>query len=176
MNSERQGLIHVYTGNGKGKTTAALGLALRAVGHGFRIHIIQFMKGDIDYGELKAIGNIENITLVQGGRKDFVNPDNPDPIDLKLAREAFELAKKIVSSGKYDMVILDELNIATAWKLLPLDEVIELVKSKPIHTELILTGRYAPQELIDIADYVTNMEDVKHPYDNEVEARNGIEH
>ena len=81
----RKGLVHVYTGNGKGKTTAALGLALRALGHGFRIHIIQFMKGNINYGELRSIAKIEGITLVQGGREDFVNPDDPDPIDLKLA-------------------------------------------------------------------------------------------
>ena len=172
----RNGLVHVYTGNGKGKTTAALGLALRALGHDFKIHIIQFMKGNIDYGELKSLENIDGITLVQGGREDFVNPDDPDPIDLALARDAFELAKKVLNSGEYDMVILDELNITTAWKLIPLAEVIELIKSKPEDVELVLTGRYAPEELLELADYVTEMKEVKHPYEKGIDACDGIEH
>jgi cob(I)alamin adenosyltransferase len=172
----RNGLVHVYTGNGKGKTTAALGLALRACGHDLKIHIIQFMKGNIDYGELKSIAKIDGITLVQGGREDFVNPDDPDPIDLKLARDAFELAKKIVNGGEYDMVILDELNITTAWKLIPLPEVIELIRCKPDDVELVLTGRYAPDELLALADYVTEMREVKHPYEKGIDACDGIEH
>jgi cob(I)alamin adenosyltransferase len=169
-------LVHVYTGTGKGKTTAALGLALRASGHDLKIHIIQFMKGNITYGELKAVDKIDNITLVQGGREDFVNPDDPDPIDLELARKAFELAKDVVSGGEYDIVILDELNITTGWKLIPVSEVLDLIKSRPKHVELVLTGRYAPQELIDIADYVTEMTEIKHPYCEGLECRDGIEH
>jgi cob(I)alamin adenosyltransferase len=169
-------MIHVYTGDGKGKTTAALGLALRALGHGFKIYIMQFMKGDIDYGELKSTAKIDGITLVQGGRADFVNPDDPDPVDLEYARKAFEQAKSAVMSGDYHMVILDELNITTAWKLLPLEEVIELIKSKPEDVELILTGRYAPEEFIDLADYVTEMKEIKHPFDLGCDSRDGIEH
>lgn len=170
-----KGLVHIYTGNGKGKTTAALGLALRALGHGFKIYIIQFMKGNIEYGELKSIEKIDGMTLVQGGREDFVNPDAPDPIDIKLATDAFELAKKIVHGGEYDMVILDELNITTAWKLVPLTEVVQLIESKPVHVELVLTGRYAPDELLELADYVTEMKELKHPYQEGQECRKGIE-
>lgn len=176
MDSDNLGKIHVYTGTGKGKTTAALGLALRASGHGLKTYIMQFMKGNIDYGELKSVALIDNITIVQGGREDFVNPDNPDPIDLELARSAFDTVKPIVKEGKYDIVILDEINIATSWKLLPLDEVLELIKTKAEKTELVLTGRYAPSEFIEIADYVTEMKEIKHPYDNGTECRTGIEH
>jgi cob(I)alamin adenosyltransferase len=176
MSSKHKGLVHVYTGSGKGKTTAALGLALRALGHGFKIYIMQFMKGDIDYGELKSIEKIDNITLIQGGREDFVNLENPEQIDLDLAKDAFEKAKEAVFDGNYDMVILDELNISVAWKLIPLESALELIKNKPENIELILTGRYAPPEFIDLADYVTEMQDIKHPFEKGMDGRDGIEH
>jgi cob(I)alamin adenosyltransferase len=171
-----KGLVQVYTGTGKGKTTAALGLALRAVGKGLKVYMIQFMKGDIEYGEITTAKNMENFEIIQIGRPDFVDKSNPAEIDIKLANEALDHAREMISSDKYDIVILDEINVAVDWKLIKVDKVIELIKTKPEHVELVLTGRYAPQEIIDIADLVTEMQEIKHPYNDGVEARDGIEH
>jgi cob(I)alamin adenosyltransferase len=171
-----KGLVQVYTGNGKGKTTAALGLALRAVGKGLNVYMIQFMKGDIEYGEITAAKKMENFEIIQMGRPDFVDKNNPADIDIELANEALEHATVILASEKYDIVILDEINVAMDWKLIEVDKVIELIKIKPEHIELVLTGRYAPQVIIDIADLVTEMIEIKHPYNDGIEARDGIEH
>lgn len=171
-----KGLVQVYTGTGKGKTTAALGLALRAVGKGLKVYMIQFMKGDIEYGEIITAKNMENFEIVQIGRPEFVDKNNPAEIDIKLANDALDHAREIISSNNYDIVILDEINVAVDWKLIEVENVIELIKTKPEHVELVLTGRYAPQEIIDIADLVTEMQEIKHPYNDGVEARNGIEH
>ena len=173
------GLVQLYTGDGKGKTTAALGQALRAVGHGFKVYMIQFMKGDIEYGEikaLKAIKSIRTFEIVQMGRPEFVDRENPAQIDIELANKALEHSFEIVTSGKYDMVILDEINVALDWGLIELSDVMDLIKKKPDNVELILTGRYAPIELIKAADLVTEMKEVKHPYNRGVKAREGIEH
>jgi cob(I)alamin adenosyltransferase len=171
-----QGLIQVYTGTGKGKTTAALGLALRAVGKGLKVYMIQFMKGDIEYGEITTAKSMANFEIIQIGRPDFVDKANPAEIDIELANKALDHAREIIGCNKYDIVILDEINIAMDWKLIEVGKVIELIKSKPEHIELVLTGRYAPQEIIDIADLVTEMQEIKHPYNDGVEARDGIEH
>jgi cob(I)alamin adenosyltransferase len=168
--------VQVYTGTGKGKTTAALGLALRAVGKGLKVYMIQFMKGDIEYGEITTAKKMENFEIVQIGRPDFVDKSNPAEIDIKLAHDALDHAREIIGSNKYDIVILDEINVAMDWKLIETEKVLELIKSKPDHIELVLTGRYAPQEIIEIADLVTEMQEIKHPYNDGVEARNGIEH
>lgn len=169
------GMVHVYTGDGKGKTTASLGLGLRASGHGYRVIMIQFMKGQINYGELEGVKPLDNFEIVQFGRPDFVDKDDPAEIDIKLAKDGIDHAWEVVKSGKYDMVILDEINVAVEWNLIPVDEVVRMIKKKPENLELVLTGRYCPQEFIDLADTVTEMKEIKHPYQKEVLARKGIE-
>jgi cob(I)alamin adenosyltransferase len=170
------GLVHVYTGDGKGKTTAALGLALRACGHGLKVYMIQFMKGNIDYGELKAAELLPNLMIVQFGRPSFVDRENPAKEDIAFAQQALEHAKEIIQKAEHDVVILDELNMAIDFKLIDLEDVLNLVNSKPKNMEIIITGRNAHEKIIEKADYVTNMEEVKHPYDKGMAARNGIEH
>jgi len=170
-----KGLVQVYTGDGKGKTTAAFGLALRAIGRGLKVYIIQFIKGGFDYGELYVVDKLPNITLRAFGRGRFVTELPPPEEDVELAEEALELAEKVVKSGEHDVVILDEINVALHLKLISLERVLELIKNKPEHVELILTGRYAPKEIIDVADLVTEMREVKHPYRSGYQARKGIE-
>lgn len=172
-----QGMVQVYTGNGKGKTTAALGLACRAVGHGYTVFIIQFMKGNIEYGELETARKLAPyVTIKQMGRECFVNRECPDPEDIRLAHEALALAKTVIASGEYDIVILDEINVAMDFGLIKTQEVIHLMdKERPAHVELILTGRYAPQEIIEHADLVTDMVETKHYYQGGVQSREGIE-
>jgi len=170
------GTIQVYTGDGKGKTTAAIGQAIRAAGHRLRVMMIQFMKGKINYGELEAVKQILGFTIEQYGGPEFVNKNNPDKEDIEWAQKGWSRAKEVIQSGKYDMVILDELNIALDFGLIALDEVIEGMKSKPKHLELILTGRYAPREIMELADLVTEMKEIKHPYQKGIQAREGIEY
>lgn len=170
------GLVHVYTGNGKGKTTAALGLAFRAIGHGLKAYMIQFMKGDLNYGEILSANSCNNLTIVQFGRDCFVDRNNPEKVDIDLAKKALEHAKEIIGNGEYDLVILDEVNVALEWKLIETEDVIELIRDRPKNVELVLTGRYAPQEIIDIGDYVTEMRETKHPYEHKISARIGIEY
>jgi cob(I)alamin adenosyltransferase len=170
------GLTQDYTGNGKGKTTAALGLALRAVGHRFRVLMIQFLKGGISYGELTAAKKLAPyLTIIPSGREEFVNKKNPHPEDLRLAREGWERAKRGLRSGKYQVIILDEINVAVAYGLIPLREVLAMVKRKPANTELILTGRWARPEVLKVADLVTEMREKKHYYRKGIESRVGIE-
>ncbi|MGB9676045.1 MAG: cob(I)yrinic acid a,c-diamide adenosyltransferase [Candidatus Bathyarchaeales archaeon] len=169
-----RGLVQVYTGNGKGKTTAAFGLALRAIGRGLKVYVIQFIKGGFDYGELYIVDKLPNLTLKAFGRGKFI-VDKPSSEDIKSAEEALSLAESVVKSGEYDIVILDEINVALKLKLISLERVLELIKNKPKHVELVLTGRYAPNEIIEVADLVTEMKEVKHPYNKGCQARRGIE-
>jgi len=171
-----KGLVHVYTGNGKGKTSAAFGLALRAIGNGFKVFVIQFIKGGFDYGELQAVKFLPNLELRAFGRGKFISKMPPDKRDVRLAREGFELAKRVIESGDFDIVILDEINVAIHLKLIKLDEVLNLILNKPKHVELVLTGRNAPAEIADVADLVTEMKEVKHPYASGVQPRKGIEY
>lgn len=171
-----EGLIQVYTGNGKGKTTAALGQALRAAGRGLKVYIIQFIKGGFDYGELYIVDKIPNIELKAFGRGRFITGKKPKPEDLEEARRAMELAKKVISSGEYDIVILDEINVALYYGLIKVDDVVEMLKKKPKHVEVILTGRKAPDEIVELADLVTEMVEVKHPYQKGMPPRLGIEY
>ncbi len=171
-----KGFVQVYTGNGKGKTSAAFGLALRAIGRGLNVYIIQFIKGGFDYGESYVINKLPNLTLKAFGRGKFVTEKPPKKEDVKLAQEAFALAEEIIKQGKHDIVILDEINVALDLNLIEIERVLELIKKKPEHMELVLTGRYAPQEIIEKANLVTKMKEVKHPYNKGCKARKGIEY
>ncbi len=171
-----KGLIQVYTGNGKGKTTAALGLALRAVGHGLKVLIIQFMKGNINYGELESSKKLSPcLTMIQSGRETFVSKTNPDPVDIRLAQDGFDLAKRVIADEAYDIVILDEIIVAIDYGLIPLSDLLNLLDAKPNGVELILTGRNARPEILEKADLVTEMVEQKHYYANGVPAREGVE-
>lgn len=176
MSKTEKGLIMVYTGNGKGKTTAALGQALRAAGHGFRVLVINFMKGR-DYGEVKAAEFLPNLKIVKAGRDKFVNRENPDPEDLRLAEKGFALAKEAVKSGRYDLVILDEINQVVSYNLIPLQEVLDLLDySRNPDVHVILTGRDAPPEFLERADLVSEVREIKHHYTSGIKAQKGIEY
>lgn len=168
-------MIQVYTGNGKGKTTAALGLAMRASGQGLRVCMIQFMKGKVNYGELASAEKLPGLDIRQFGRPDFVDKKKPDPLDVKMAGEALEYAEEQMKSGRYDIIILDELNVALDFNLVPLEKVVDLMKIWPRDLELVITGRYAKPEIIELADLVSEMREVKHYYQKGTEARRGIE-
>lgn len=170
------GMVHVYTGDGKGKTTSSLGLGLRASGHGFKVYMIQFMKGDINYGELESVKLIPNFEIRQFGRPDFVDKNNPAEIDIRLAKEGLAHANEVVAVGEVDMLILDEVNVAVEWGLFSYREILEIIKNKPDTMELVLTGRHAPREFIELADTVTEMKEIKHPYMEGITARKGIEY
>jgi cob(I)alamin adenosyltransferase len=171
-----RGLIQVYTGLGKGKTTAALGLALRAAGQSLKVYIIQFMKGWSNYGELVSVKKLPSITLRQFGRPEFVDKDHPDPEDIRQAHQALEHARQVILGGQYDVVILDEINVALDFGLISLGEVLSLLDAKPEKVELVLTGRYAHPEVVKRADLVTEMLDIKHPYAEGITGRRGIEY
>ena len=171
-----QGCVQVYTGNCKGKTTAALGLAFRAVGRGLKVVMIQFMKGGGPYGEHLAAARLApDLTIIPTGREGWVNKDNPDKEDIDLAVKALALAKDKLLSGTYDMVILDEVNGAVCFGLLPVEAVLELLRIRPQQVELVLTGRNAHPQVVEAADLVTEMVEIKHYYKTGVPARCGIE-
>ncbi len=174
-NNDSRGLIMVYTGEGKGKTTAAIGQALRAIGHGYRVYLLHFMKGR-DYGEFWALEKMPGVTIIKAGRDEFVHRINPDPVDVKLAMEGWESAREAIFSDNYDMVVLDEINVALDFGLIPGDEVIEVLRDKPRHVDIILTGRNALPQIIKIADLVSEVKEIKHHYSSGVDARAGIEH
>jgi len=170
-----KGFIQVYTGDGKGKTTCALGLALRAAGQGLQVYMIQFLKGR-ETGEAQAAARLApEMTLQYFGRPGLVNLKSPAPEDLTLVREAWDLAKKVLAAGEHDLVILDEINLVLTYNLIPLDEALEVLRLRPPHVELVLTGRQSPEELVDLADLVTEMRPVKHYYQAGVKSRRGIE-
>lgn len=171
-----QGLVQVYTGNGKGKTTASLGLALRAVGRGLRVCMVQFIKGGGEYGEHQAARRLAPLlTIHQTGRDGWIFKDNLDPEDIRIARETLALAQNALTGCDYDMVILDEINGAVWFGLLSVDDVLDLIKARPSTVELVLTGRSADPRVIEAADLVTEMCEVKHYYQQGVPARIGIE-
>ena len=166
--------IHIYTGNGKGKTTAAIGLAVRAAGAGKRVFIGQFVKR-MHYNELNALKLIPNITIRQYGLDCFIK-NQPTDKDIAAALKGLEEIKTITTSKEYDVVILDELCIALYYKLFDEEEIIKLIRSKPESIEMIITGRYASERLISEADLVTEMKEIKHYYNNGQSARKGIEY
>ncbi len=168
------GYVHVYTGNGKGKTTAAFGLAMRAAGRGKSVCIIQFMKPDEGYGEQVSARKL-GIEVYPFGTRRFVNKNNPSTEDVERAKNALAFAREKMKYN-YDLLILDEVNVAIDFRLISLEEVLSLMDALPENTELILTGRYAPKEIIERADLVTEMREVKHYFAKGVMAREGIEY
>jgi cob(I)alamin adenosyltransferase len=170
----KRGLVQIYTGDGKGKTTAALGLTLRACGHGWKVFIAQFAKG-MDYGELRSLERFSDlVTLRQYGRDCFIRRE-PGEEDIRLARAGWQEARRVLGEGKHDLVVLDEIGIALHYRLVSLDEVEALLDRRPPATELVLTGRKIPESLFARADLVTEMREVKHYYAAGVQAREGIE-
>jgi len=173
--SECPGLIMVFTGDGKGKTTAAVGQALRALGHGFRVYMIHFMKGR-DYGEFLALEKMPNLTLVRAGRDCFVSREDPDPVDIDLARDGFARAGAAIRSGEYDLVVLDEINVAVDFGLIAEEDLIGLLREKPAGVTVVLTGRGASQELVKMADMVSEVLAIKHHYEQGADCERGIEY
>lgn len=168
-----KGYIQVYTGNGKGKTTAALGLSLRAAGAGKRVFIGQFVKG-MHYSELNILPDIPNITIKQFGRTCFIH-EKPAPEDYTVALNGLQETARHLRSGEYDLVVLDEATIALHYGLFSFDQLKQILVNRAGHVEVVITGRYAPQELVDLADLVTEMKEIKHYYTKGIEARTGIE-
>lgn len=178
MNKEllKKGYVQVYTGNSKGKSTAALGLAFRAMGRGLKTYVGQFMKGQ-KYGELKSAEMCQPyITIEQYGKDTFIHVKNPpNAEDVQMAREGLAKAKKAMLSGEYDIIVFDEINTAHFFNLITTEEMLDVIKSKPDGVEVIFTGRYAPPEVIEAADLVTEMVELKHYFEKGVPARDGIE-
>jgi cob(I)alamin adenosyltransferase len=168
-----KGYLQVYTGNGKGKTTAALGLSLRAVCAGKRVFFGQFVKG-MKYSETKAIEYLPNFEMEQFGLNCFIEND-PTQVDIDAAVQGLDRIREVIDSGDYDLVVLDEVNIAIYFQLFSVEDVIEVIKNRPEQMEMVCTGRYAPEALLDLADLVTEMKEVKHYYQQGVMARKGIE-
>ena len=166
-------MIQIYTGNGKGKTTAAFGLALRAAGAGLNVYIGQFVKGRL-YNEIKALKKIDNIKVEQFGRSCFVKK-YPNEVDIQMALAGLKRLNEIIGQRKYRMVILDEINIAVKLGLIPLNDLLKLIEDTPKNIELVLTGRYAHLKIIKLADLVSQVREVKHYYAKGVKARRGIE-
>lgn len=188
---KRQGLVHVYTGDGKGKTTASMGLALRAVGHGFNVFVIQFLKGGGLSGELCASLGIDGLKIVQYGKDCPYSEKIKDgqmecgnckdcfltrKQEREKAAEAIDMAQKMSKDKKCDLLILDEINVALSRKLIPISKIKKIIIEKNPHTEIVLTGRNAPQDILDMADYATRMERIKHPFSRGMRARHGIDY
>lgn len=171
-----RGLVEVFTGNGKGKTSAALGVVLRALGQGLKAHIIYFMKGDYPYGERTTLAQLPNASFESYGHEHFVDPQDIKAEEREEARKALEAARRAIHSGDFDVVVLDEINLAASWGLVDIEAVIQLIEDRPQNVELILTGRHADPRLIDRADLVTAMTDVKHPFQRGIEASRGIDY
>ena len=180
-NWAQHGYIQVYTGNGKGKTTASLGLAMRALGRCWKVLIIMFTKGGDDYGELKAFRELapdiaNNLKIVQAGLDRIVYIDNQNEKDREEILKGWNLAKKAIENDEYQLIILDEANIAIDLGIIDVDEVVDVLKNKPDNMEIVLTGRNAHPKIIEIAHLVSNIEPVKHYWDTGIAARKGIEY
>ena len=172
------GLVIVYTGKGKGKTTAALGMALRAIGHDYKICMIQFIKGSWHYGEMSSSKRLEpdfELTAIGKGFVGIIDDKTPKETHQKIAKEAITVAKEKILSQKYNIVILDEINYAVNLGLVDLNDVVDLIKSKPQNVTLVLTGNHVKQEVIDAADLVTEMREIKHPFQKGIRAKKGID-
>ena len=174
----KDGLVIVYTGNGKGKTTAALGMALRAIGYNHKICMIQFIKGSWPYGEMESAKRLkpELEWVVSGkGFVGIIDDKSPREDHEKIAKEAIQISKKKIQSAKYDMIILDEVNYAVNLGLVNIKDVLDLINSKPANLNLVLTGNHAKNEIIELADLVTEMKEIKHPFKSGIKAKKGID-
>lgn len=173
---QEQRRLQIYTGNGKGKTTAALGLSLRALGAGWRVFFGQFLKAG-GYSEIEALRNFPGRVVVESfGLPEFCHPADPlPPQQIEAARRGLDRSREALFSGEFDLVVLDELNVSVHFRLLPEAEVLELLKRRPPNVELVVTGRYAPDSFIEEADLVTEMREVKHYYTEGLQARKGVE-
>jgi len=167
-------MIQVYTGNGKGKTTASLGLISRALGRDMKVCLIQFMKKNYQYGEIRFLEKQENIDIFQFGTQYLVDPDNPEEIDFTEAIKAYDQVIHVLESNTYDLIVIDEINVAVAWKLLPLNKQLDIFKYRN-QCEIIMTGRYAHKKVILEADLVTEMKEIKHYFNDGIPAREGVE-
>jgi len=171
-----KGLVQVFTGDGKGKTTAALGTVLRAAGHNLKIFVIFFIKGSYSHGEFGTLTRLPNVKVASFGLRQFIYKNNVvNPAEKAEAKAALAAAREAINGGSYDLVVMDEINVAVYFKLIELEEVLQLIKDKPSHVELILTGRKADPKIIEAADLVTEMVKIKHPFDSGIKARPGIE-
>jgi cob(I)alamin adenosyltransferase len=170
-----RGLVQIFTGDGKGKTSAAIGSVIRALGHGLKVYIVLFMKGDHPYGERQILPKLPGVTLDSFGSPNFVDPQNVKPEERAEAARALAAAREAMLSGDYDLVVLDEVNVAVFFGLITVDDVLKLIADKPLKVELILTGRRADTKLVQAADLVTECLKIKHPFDEGVAARGGIE-
>ena len=178
-NMGKDGLVIVYTGKGKGKTTAALGMALRAVGHDRRICMIQFIKGSWHYGEMTSSKLLEpqfELVAVGKGFVGILDDKSPREEHVKIAREAVQISREKIQSKKYDIIILDEINYAVNLGLVEVNDVLDLIKIKPSTLHLVLTGNYARDEIINVADLVTEMKEIKHPFQVGIKAKKGIDY
>lgn len=173
---DARGAIHVYTGCGKGKTTAALGLALRALGHGQQVFIGQFMKSGRDSGEVRMARTLPGLTIEPFGRDTFVCRESPDPEDVRAAQAGLERMRAIVAEGRHDLVVLDEVNVAMDCHLIDRQEVIALLQARPSPMEIVLTGRGAPAEIVALADLVSEVREIRHPWRRQIPARPGVEY
>ncbi|NLO26602.1 MAG: cob(I)yrinic acid a,c-diamide adenosyltransferase [Actinobacteria bacterium] len=174
----RPGYVVVLTGDGKGKTTSALGMAVRAIGRGLRVMMLQFLKGTWTYGELETAKRLAPDLTIRPLGEGFVHvdPENPDPKDVACAERAWEVCRETLSSGDYDMIIFDELNTTISYGLLPVDEVIAVLRERPPQVHVVVTGRGAHPKMVEYADLVTEMKEIKHPFRNGATARKGIEY
>jgi len=172
-----RGLVSIFTGQGKGKTTAAIGTAVRAAGHGLKVHVIFFLKGSTyEHGEFKILSEIPGVTISSFGKKGWIRENDTSSEHRQQAQLAFEEARKTVIGGEYDLVILDEINIALSFGLIELEQVIKLIEDKPSHVELILTGNDADPRLVMMADLVSEILAIKHPFTEGIKARKGIDY
>lgn len=175
--STKKGIVMVYTGNGKGKTTAALGLALRASGHGEKIYMVQFRKNDPTYGEIQAIRKfLPNMTVVQSQHGRFRKKGDFTREDYEDAARVFALGREAVLSGAYDLVIFDEINFAAYNNLVKVEDILEMLKNRPAHVTVVLTGRYADEAIMEAADLVSEVKEIKHHFQAGVAAQPGVEY
>jgi cob(I)alamin adenosyltransferase len=174
--TEKKGLVQVFTGEGKGKTTAALGTVIRAAGHDLKIGVIFFIKGESKIGEYRTLAKLPNVKVQSFGLRQWIYKKKEiNPAEIAEAKAALAAAREAVTGGAYDLVLLDEINMAVDFKLIGAEEVLQLIEDKPANVELIMTGRNADPRVIEAADLVTEMKKIKHPYDKGIKAREGIE-
>jgi cob(I)alamin adenosyltransferase len=170
------GLVQIFTGEGKGKTSAGLGTVVRALGRGYRVCIVVFMKGNYPYSEWKFLAEVPGLKIARFGFNSFTNPSDVKPEEKEQAVKALAFARETMLSGRYDVIMLDEICVASGWGLVPVEEVIKLINDRPANVELIMTGRDADERLVEAADMVTECRKVKHPYDKGILARKGLDY